>query len=181
MRGDDEPVAFDGGSPRTRKQILFQLNDRLKSEPGVAHTRFEPSRITPDTIVAAVEPTVFLGEQYPAENATLTVWWAPRHASRDQFRIQWYEAADSRPDQRRRTSPTQSGEYTLSCGWHQDATHDDLGPAHFQEEYPDGTSERYGVTFKDATPRWILSRCLQKLPARLATFRDRLESGAPDD
>lgn len=174
---DDEPVvAFDGGSPRTRKQILYQLNDRLKMEPGVEYTRFDPSRITPDTVIAAVTPNKFLSEAYPASVATLEVWWSPRSGSKDHFSIQWYETPDSEMESVRNvTDPTLPEEYTLSCGWHQDGRFDDLGVAHFQEEYPSGRTERYGVTFEDASPRWILSVCLQALPDRLSTFRDRID------
>lgn len=179
---DEDPYATDGGSPRTRKQILYQLNDRLKLEPGVTTTRFEPSRISPDTVTSSIDPTTFLGDTYPATAATLAVWWSPRRTGRDHFTIQWYESvADIEDTDRVLRQARTSEEYTLSCGWHQDAFHDELGPAHFQEEYPDGTTERYGVEFEDATPRWILSRCLSELPERLADFRGRLEAIQPDD
>ena len=170
--------AFDGGSPGTRKQILHQLNDRLKMEPGVEYTRFEPSRITPDTVIASFTPQEFLGEAYPAATATLEVWWSPRSMGKDHFTIQWYEERDTEGeiDDEGMTDPTLPVNYTLSCGWHQDDHHNALGEAHFQEEYPDGTTERYGVTFDDATPRWVLSECLRALPDRLATFRERLDA-----
>lgn len=172
---DGEP-AFDGGSPRTRKGILFQLNDRLKMEPGVQYTRFTPSRITPDTVVASIEPTEFLEQAYPAPVATLEVWWSPRSVGKDYFTIQWYETPDSAADIDviDVTDSTLPEGYTLSCGWHQDEHFNDLGEAHFQEEYPDGRTERYRVSFADATPRWVLSGCLRELPNRLAAFRERL-------
>lgn len=172
----DEGPAFGGGSPRTRKQILYQLNDRLKMEPGVQYTRLVPSRITPDTVVASIKPTEFLSDAYPAPIATLEVWWSPRAGGKDHFTIQWYEAPDDEVDvdADEVTDPTLPDSYTLSCGWHQDEHFNDLGEAHFQEEYPDGRTERYGVTFDDATPRWILSECLRGLPDRLAAFRERL-------
>lgn len=174
---NEEPYATDGGSPRTRKQSLYQLNDRLKLEPGVTATRFEPSRISPDTVTASIDPTTFLGNAYPATAVTLSVWWSPRRIGRDHFTIQWCEAAaDTEDTDQPLGHATPSAEYTLSCGWQQDAFHDELGPAHVQEEYPDGTTERYGVEFEDATPRWILSRCLSELPERLADFRGRIEA-----
>lgn len=171
-------IAFDGGSPRTRKQILHQLNDRLKMEPGVEYTKFEPSRITPDTVIASFTPQEFLGEPYPAATATLEVWWSPRSIGKDHFTIQWYEERDTEgeTDDEGMTDPTLPADYTLSCGWHQDDHHSELGEAHFQEEYPDGTTERYGVTFDDATPRWVLSECLRELTDRLVTFRERLDA-----
>ena len=171
-------LAFDGGSPRTRKQILHQLNDRLKMEPGVEYTKFEPSRITPDTVLASFTPQEFLGEPYPAATATLEVWWSPRSVGKDHFTIQWYEERDTEgeTDDEGMTDPTLPADYTLSCGWHQDDHHNALGEAHFQEEYPDKTTERYGVTFDDATPRWVLSECLRELTDRLVTFRERLDA-----
>ena len=80
---DEEPdLAFDGGRPWSRKQILLQLNERLKMEPGVEYTRFEPSRIAPDTVITSLTPREFLGEAYPAAAATLAVWWSPRSTGR---------------------------------------------------------------------------------------------------
>ena len=185
MPGEEpEPeLAFGGGSPRTRKQILFQLNDRLKMEPGVKYTRFDPSRITPDTVVASISPTEFLGEAYPAPVVTLEVWWSPRAVGKDHFTIQWYEEPDTEAaiGATNVNDPTLPEEYTLSCGWHQDDHFNELGEAHFQEEYPDGSTERYGVTFGDATPRWILSECLRNLPNRLTVFRDSLDASPQSD
>jgi hypothetical protein len=176
---DEEPdLAFDGGRPWSRKQTLLQLNERLKMEPGVGYTRFEPSRITPDTVITSLTPREFLGEAYPAVAATLAVWWSPRSTGKDHFTIQWYETRDAADEAggAKGSDPTLPSGYTLSCGWHQDDHFDELGEAHFQEEYPDGTVERYGVTFDDATPRWILSENLRELPDRLATFRERLDA-----
>lgn len=172
---DEEPV-FDGGTPGTRKRILFQLNDRLKMEPGVQYTRFTPSRITPAAVIASIKPTELLSRQYPGPIATLEVWWSPRTTGKDHFTIQWYERPDSETELSCSdiVDPTLPDEYTLSCGWHQDEHFNELGEAHFQEEYPDGHTERYGVSFGDATPRWILSHCLDALPDRLVQFRDRL-------
>lgn len=178
MSEDEREFAFDGGSsPRTRKQICYQLNDRLKMQPGVNYTRFSPSRITPDTVVASVDPTMFLSTTYPGPIATLEIWWSPRSSGKDHFTIQWYEAPDSEEtlDPNEATDPTLPEGYTISCGWHQDEHFNELGEAHFQEDYPDGSVERYGVTFGDVTPRWILSECLRELPARLERFRDRLD------
>lgn len=178
MTDEERDIAFDGGSPWTRKQILHQLNDRLKMEPGVDYTRFEPSRITPDTVIASLTPREFLGEAYPAAAATLEVWWLPRLVGKDHFTIQWFEEHDIETEigDEEMADSTLPSDYTLSCGWHQDEHHNELSEAHFQEEYPDGRTERYGVTFDDATPRWVLSECLRELPDRLATFRDRLDA-----
>ena len=140
--------------------------------------KFEPSRITPDTVLASFTPQEFLGEPYPAATATLEVWWSPRSVGKDHFTIQWYEERDTEgeTDDEGMTDPTLPADYTLSCGWHQDDHHNALGEAHFQEEYPDKTTERYGVTFDDATPRWVLSECLRELTDRLVTFRERLDA-----
>ena len=178
MPSDEPEPVFDGGSPRTRKRILYQLNERLKMEPGVKYTRFDPSRITPETVIASITQTEFLGEAYPARFATLEVWWSPQVASKDYFTIQWYEAPDREQptDGETATDPTHPEGYTLTCGWHQDDHFTELGTAHFQEEYPDGSTELYGVEFEDATPRWIVSECLRDLPIRLSEFRKALES-----
>lgn len=176
MAGEEPERSTDGGPPRTQKHILYQLNNRLKMEPGVDYTRFDPSRITPTAVIASLTPTEFLGTAYPASIATFEVWWSPRSVGKNHFTIQWYEAPESEAasDADEVSDSTLPEGYTLSCGWHQDEHFNELGEAHFQEEYPDGSTERYGVTFGDATPRWILSKCLQELPNRLAAFRDRL-------
>ena len=176
----EEPeLAFDGGSPRTRKRILYRLNERLKREPGVEYTRFEPGRMAPTEIVGSVTPTELLGREYPAPAATLEIWWSPNSGRKDHFTIQWYEHTDDWSEQADASDPTLPDEYTLSCGWHQDEHHNELGAAHFQEEYPDGSAERYGLDFGDVSPLWILNECLAQLPDRLETFRNRLDLGNP--
>lgn len=127
-------------------------------------------------MVASIDPAEFLGRSYSAPIATLEVWWSPRVVGKDHFTVQWYEAPDSEAavETDEMSDPTLPEGYTLSCGWHQDEHLDDLGEAHFQEEYPNGRTERYGVTFDEATPRWILSECLRALPDRLEAFRERL-------
>ncbi|MDL0118503.1 hypothetical protein PNQ29_03310 [Halobacterium salinarum] len=178
MAGDEWPVAFDGGSPRTRKGILRQLNDRLKREPGIEYTRFEPGTIAPTELRAAVQPSQLLEMEYPAPDATLSIRWSPRPSGNDHFAIQYFE----RPEQEQTASsadgrdPTLPEGYTLSCGWQQDDHCNELGEAHFQEEYPTGRTERYGVSFGDQHPVWILSTCLAALPDRLTSFRNRLNT-----
>lgn len=182
MPGEGSEPTFDGGSPWTRKQILYRLNERLKAEPGVDYTRFEPSRIVPVSVIASIQPTAFMGSAYPAQLATLEVWWSPRVPGKNHFSIQWYESPDSEADTATPVpDPTLPGGYTLSCGWHQDDHHNQLGEAHFQEDYPDGHVERYGVEFGDVTPQWVLSTCLCELPDRLMQFRERLDAVPPTD
>jgi hypothetical protein len=67
--------------------------------------------------------------------------------------------------------------YSLSYGWDQDDHLYELGPAQFQEKYPDRSVKRYGVSFDDVDPVWILSECPANLPDRLRTFRGRLDKG----
>ena len=92
--------------------------------------------------------------------------------------MQWYEAPDRETDVEAAevVDPTLPEGYTLGCGWQQDDQLDELGETHFQEEHPDGRTERYGATFSDASPRWILSECLRALPDRLGAFRERLDA-----
>lgn len=177
--GEEEEwrVAFDGGNPRARKRILYRLNDRLKRESGIEYTRFDPNRIAPIAVVASVDPTRYLATDYQALAATLEVRWSPRSAGNDHFAIQWYERPDTESETvENATDPTLPDGYTLSCGWHQDDHFNELGDAHFQEEYPDRSTERYGVTFGDRSPLWVLSECLEELPERLETFRERLRT-----
>lgn len=170
-------VAFDGGSPRTRKRILYRLKERLKNEPGVEYTRFEPGRIAPVHVIASVETMPFLEIEYPAPAATFDIRWSPRSSGKDHFRIQWYERKDEGSEIVDDAESVRSDGYTVSCGYHQDNHFNELGKAHFQEEYPDGTAKRYGVQFDKTHPVWILSSCLAEFPDRLEAFRGRLTKG----
>jgi len=85
-----------------------------KKEPGFSDVRYRPSRLRPRSVVADVETEIFLGEEFPRQQATFEVTWRPR-ADIDVQRVQW---ADD----------------VVSLGWHKDDDHEELGTTHFQIE-----------------------------------------------
>ena len=61
-------MLFLAGRDRyTQRTLLREIHDRLSKQAGCTAVRYEPSSRRPRTVVAAVEPTAFLGEQYDIE------------------------------------------------------------------------------------------------------------------
>jgi len=100
-------------------------------------------------VTADVDPAAFVDPSYPASGARLEIEFLFR-AARDHYWIRWSE-----PDR------------GFSCGRHQDATHPDLGPCHFQVERADGSTTRESAGYLDAHPLQVLERRLDELPERL--------------
>ena len=85
---------------------------------------------------ATVTPDVFLRTTYPVAEAELQVSFDfPQTHSDDFYTIQWVES-----------------DRNLILGWHQDETHMDLGPCHFQIDYQDETVQREKAGVLDAHP-----------------------------
>lgn len=145
-----ESTVADGGRNYTRKELCYRIRAFLAHQPGMDDLRFEPSRLRPKVVAATVATPRFLGRERSPERATFEVEWRPRPGDRDGFRIQWIESGPGR-----------------SVGWHQDATHPDLGACHFQVDAADGTTRREPASFDYDHPLGILSECLAALPTVL--------------
>ncbi|WP_049929235.1 hypothetical protein [Halopiger goleimassiliensis] len=89
---------------------------------------------------------MFLGNEFPREQATVEVTWRPR-ADTDVQRVQWVDEA-------------------VSLGWHKDDDHDELGTTHFQIETDEKRVHEPGRLEAEA-PLSFLETCLQRLPAVL--------------
>jgi hypothetical protein len=104
----------------------------------------------PVRLVATLDCAVFFTHTSDASEATLEFEWRPQ-SERDEFRIQYNESG----------AP-------WSCGWHQDETHENLGPSHFQVDHDAWASpHREAASFADANPMAILETSLGELRDRV--------------
>lgn len=139
-----------GDAQRHRFEIHKRLKHRLQRTAGVTQVESEPSSMRPVRVRATLDTETFLDRSYAPTTATLEIEWRPRR-DRDVFRIQYDEPGEP-----------------WSCGWHQDDTHEELGPSHFQVDHADwNASRRKPASFADPNPMAILETCLDELRSRL--------------
>lgn len=160
---DDSPIP--GDTHLHRYEVHKRVATRLRREPGVVAVDTDPSPMRPVRLVAALDSEAFLGQTQTqdqsqvAGDATLEFEWRPQ-PDRDEFRIQYSES-----------------EMPWSCGWHQDQTHDDLGPTHFQVDHEAwASSYRESASFSDPHPMAILETCLNHLRDRVLSLPDSVRS-----
>ena len=118
-----------------RYEVHKRATTRLRREPGVTAVNAEPSPMRPVRLVATLDRSIFFDRNPDAGDATLEFEWRPR-SERDEFRIQYNEPGSA-----------------WSCGWHQDETHENLGPSHFQVDHDEwATPHRESPSFGDSNP-----------------------------
>lgn len=100
-----------GGRGFTRREGLRRLKERMENVPGFTAVRYEPSRLRPRSVIAAVEIELFLGAAFPRDEGKVEVQWRPRDGI-DVQRVHWADEA-------------------VSLGWHKDDDHAELGTTHF--------------------------------------------------
>jgi hypothetical protein len=131
-----------------------QLHDRIRNRLGgafesVHRRRGDPREAGPYRVVGEVNPRRFLGEdEYPATTARVETGFRLRTGEpREHYWFNWIEP-----------------ERSLLVGWHQDGTHDDLGPVHLQVN--DGTTavDRRRAQFVDSHPLDVVERRFDSLP-----------------
>ena len=153
---DTPPTA--GDTHLHRYEIHKRVATRLRRETGVTTVDTEPSPMRPVQLTAGLDQTVFFDRSAATGDATLEFEWRPR-AERDAFRIQYTEPGTP-----------------WSCGWHQDETHEDLGPSHFQVDHKAwSTPHREAASFADPNPMAILETCLGELRDRVPTLPDGVD------
>jgi hypothetical protein len=109
--------------------------------------------------MATLDRAIFFAQTPDDGEATLEFEWRPQ-SERDTFRIQYNESGTP-----------------WSCGWHQDETHESLGPSHFQVDHETwGESHREPASFTDSNPMAILETCLSELRNRLPDLPDGVRS-----
>ena len=153
---EDTPAT--GDTHLHRYEVHKRVANRLRREAGVMDVLAEPSPMRPVRLTAILERAGFFDGSLAGE-ATLEFEWRPR-PQRDLFRIQYSEPGKP-----------------WSCGWHQDDTHDRLGPSHFQVDHEQWeTSHRESPSFTDSNPMAILETCLTELRDRVPSLPDSVRT-----
>jgi len=138
-----------------RYEVHKRVATRLRREAGITAVDAAPSPMRPVRLTATLDRAVFFHQNQDASEATLEFEWRPR-SERDGFRIQYNEPGTP-----------------LSCGWHQDESHENLGPSHFQVDHETwATSHRESASFTDSNPMAILETCLDALRDRVPELPD---------
>lgn len=135
--------------------------------------------------IACLVRTADYTDEYPIEYATLTVQWQVRTGDwvgadsatvPDLIRLQWVDRIDERFRQvdryagRQQSIPGPDG-FTPTFGLHQDETHEELGPAHFQlERAGERDAERASVPYDlvGEPPVEIIAYFLDEAAAQLS-------------
>lgn len=173
---------FLAGTPpfETREATLRRLKQWLDGHGYVEYTRFEPGRTNPRRVIASVETAPLLRSDYPVDLARLEVEWQTRREGNDHFWLTWTERPDeyADPDEAATDDTELPDGYVLTVGLHQDGTHPELGPAHFQHEYPgDADAWREGVDLVGNSPLAILDYFLDVLPEQVRRLREDVGRG----
>ena len=147
----DSPIP--GDTHLHRYEVHKRVATRLRREAGVTAVNADPSPMRPVRLVATLDLAVFFDQDLDAGDATLEFEWRP-HSERDEFRIQYNEPGTQ-----------------WSCGWHQDETHENLGPSHFQVDHEEWSApHRESASFTDSNPMAILETCLTELRDRVPSL-----------
>jgi hypothetical protein len=136
-----------------------RLHDRIRNRLGGsfenAHRRrAEPREAGPYRVVADINPRQFLGDdEYPVTDARIEIGFQLQSGeSYEYYWINWIE-----PDR------------SLLVGWHQDDTHDDLGPVHLQVNDGATPIAHEPAQFIDSHPLDVVER-------RLTSLRDAIHA-----
>ena len=144
------PSPIPGDTHLHRYEVHKRVATRLRREASVTVVNADPSPMRPVRLVATFDCAVFFDQTSDTDEATLEFEWRP-HTERDEFRIQYNEPGTG-----------------WSCGWHQDETHENLGPSHFQVDHEAwGAPHRESASFTDSNPMAILETCLSELRDRV--------------
>ncbi|WEL21641.1 hypothetical protein [Halorhabdus sp. BNX81] len=126
------------------KRLHDRIRNRLDGElTDVRRRRAEPRDAGQYRVVGEVDPRQFLeNPDYPATTARIEVGFRLRTGdSSEHYWFNWIE-----PDR------------DVLVGWHQDDTHDNLGPVHVQVNDGSRTVEHRPTRFIDAHPLDVLER-----------------------
>lgn len=144
-----------------------RLHDRIKNRLATGFNtvkirRTEPREPGPYRVVGSTNPRqYFENSSYPVSDARLEVGFRLATDEEDEcYWINWIEPARN-----------------LLMGWHQDGTHADLGPVHFQITWDGSVIEHRSATYIDAHPLAVLEQRLEELESSIATVT--WEEGQP--
>ncbi len=132
------------------KRLHDRIRNRLSSEFDAVHRRrTEPREAGPYRVVGTVNPRQFLGDEaYPTTTARIEV--GSQLQTGEPYEYYWFNWIEP--------------ERQLLVGWHQDDTHDDLGPVHLQVNDSATAVDHQAATFIDSHPLDVVERRLESLP-----------------
>ena len=131
------------------KRLHDRIGNRLGGEfDNVRRRRAEPREAGPYRVVADVNPRQFLDDdEYPVTAARIEIGFQLQTGeSHEYYWLNWVE-----PERR------------LLVGWHQDDTHDELGPVHLQVNDGATPAAHEPAQFTDSHPLDVVERRLDSL------------------
>jgi hypothetical protein len=145
------------------KRLHDRIQNRLSGEfENVRRRRAEPREAGPYRVVAEVDPRQFFGDdEYPVTTARIEVGFQLQTGEpHEYYWFNWIE-----PDR------------SLLAGWHQDDTHNDLGPVLLQVNDGATPVAHEPAEFIDSHPLDVVERRLN--PLRDAILAVEWEQGRP--
>lgn len=143
-----------------KRTLLTRLHNRLQTQATTENSPVEQvwyhtSAGNKTGVRATISAPIFLGSEYPVDDAELHVSFAfPSNYLYDFYKMQWVES-----------------ERNLMIGWHQDETHMDLGNCHFQIDYRGKTVQRNESAFLDSHPLNVFEQRTDDLVTILDALR----------
>lgn len=144
------------------KRLHDRIQNRLSGAyENVGRRRTEPREAGPYRVVAEVDPRQFLDDEYPVTAARVEIGFQLQTGEpHEYYWFNWIEP-----------------ERSLLVGWHQDDTHDDLGPVHLQVNDGATPIAHEPAQFIDSHPLDVVERRLNSL--RDAVLAVEWEQGRP--
>ncbi|TMT81463.1 hypothetical protein E2L06_15900 [Haloterrigena sp. H1] len=145
------------------KRLHDRIQNRLSSEfDNVRRRRSEPREAGPYRVVGEVNPRQHLGDgNYPATVARIEIGFQLQTG--DPYEYYWFNWIE--PEQ------------NLLVGWHQDDTHDGLGPVHLQVNDGSMAVTHQPAQFVDSHPLDVVAHRLAALPDAVSAVE--WENGHP--
>ena len=135
-----------------KRTLLNRIHTYFQTQVARANTPvkqvwYHPSSANKKAVRATVDADSFLDTPYPADDVELHIRFDfPPNRGYDWYKIQWVEPGRE-----------------LMVGWHQDETHMDLGPCHFQIDYEGETVGRAAACFLDTHPLNVFDQRIDHL------------------
>jgi len=145
------------------KRLHDRIQNRLSGAfENVRRRRAEPREAGPYRVVGEVNPGQFLGDdEYPVTAARVEIGF--RLQTSEPYEYYWVNWIEP--------------ERSLLVGWHQDDTHDDLGPVHLQVNTGTAAVAHQPAQYIDSHPLDVVERRLSSL--RDAVLALEWEQGRP--
>ena len=145
------------------KRLHDRIQNRLSGAfENVRRRRAKPREAGPYRVVADVDPRQFLqDDEYPVTDARIEIGFQLQTI--DPYEYYWFNWIEP--------------ERSLLVGWHQDDTHDDLGPAHLQVNDGPTAVDHQQAEFIDSHPLDVVEQRLNSLPD--AVFAVEWEQARP--